>query len=250
MAAPAIARRDLDAVLFDLDGVVTKTAALHAAAWKRLFDEYLRRRAEREGGAFEPFDEEMDYRQYVDGKPRYDGVRSFLCSRDIVLEDGEPSDPPDKETVCGLGNRKDGYFERDVASRGVKTYEGTIGLIRQLKAQGFKVAVVSASKHGAAILEAAHIAGLFDARVDGNDAERLGLEGKPRPATYLEAARRLAVPPGRAAVVEDAIAGVQAGRAGCFGLVIGVNRSSTRGMLLEHGADVEVGDLSEVSVSP
>jgi trehalose 6-phosphate phosphatase len=177
-------------------------------------------------------------------------VRSFLRSRHIVIEDGEPSDPPDRETVCGLGNRKDGYFERDLATHGVQTYEGTIGLIRQLKEQGFKVAVVSASKHCAAILEAASIVALFDARVDGDDAERLGLAGKPAPATYLEATRRLEVPPGRAAVVEDAIAGVQAGCAGGFGLVIGVNRSSAHGALLENGADVEVRDLSEVSVAP
>lgn len=244
-----ISRRDLTAVLFDLDGVVTKTATVHAAAWKRLFDEFLRRRAQRTGSAFQPFDAQRDYREYVDGKPRYDGVRSFLRSRHIVLEDGEPSDPPDRETVCGLGNRKDGYFERDLADRGVETYDGTISLIQRLKQHGFKTAVVSASKHCAAILETAGIANLFDARVDGNDAERLGLAGKPAPATYLEAARRLDVVPARAVVVEDAIAGVQAGRAGGFGLVIGVNRSPAEGTLLESGADIVVRDLNEMTVT-
>ena len=250
MAVPTISRRDIDAVLFDLDGVVTRTAEVHAAAWKRLFDDYLRRCAERDRSEFRPFDEDIDYRAYVDGRPRYDGVRSFLRSRGIVLPNGDPSDPPDSETVCGLGNRKDTYFERDVAARGVCAYEGTVALINRLKEHGMKVAVVSASKHCSPILKAAGAAELFDTRVDGNDAERLGLAGKPDPSTYVEAARRLGIDPARAAVVEDAHAGVQAGRAGGFGLVIGVNRGQARGALLKTGADVEVQDLGEVMVSP
>lgn len=248
MTIACIYRQRVDAVLFDLDGVVTKTATVHAAAWKQLFDEYLRRRAQREARPFRPFDADSDYRLYVDGKPRYDGVRSFLGSRGIVLDEGGAGDSPDRETVCGLGNRKDGYFADYLATYSVETYEGTIALIRELRSRGIKTAVVTASKHGAHVLEAAGIADCFDARVDGNDAEALGLAGKPAPATYLEASRRLGVAPARAAVVEDAIAGVQAGRAGGFGLVIGVNRSGSRGALLENGADVEVRDLSEVQV--
>ena len=248
MVSACIFRSRVDAVLFDLDGVVTKTAAVHAAAWKQLFDEYLRRRAQREGGPFRPFDADSDYRLYVDGKPRYDGVRSFLSSRGIVLDEGEAGDPPDRETVHGLGNRKDGYFADHLVTHGAETYEGTLSLIRELRSRGIKTAVVSASKHCPDVLNAAGIAGCFDARVDGNDAEALRLAGKPAPATYLEASRRLGAAPARAVVVEDAIAGVQAGRAGGFGLVIGVNRSASRGALLENGADVEVRDLSEVQV--
>ncbi len=248
MVRARISRNRVDAVLFDLDGVVTKTAAVHAAAWKRLFDEFLRGRAQREGRPFQPFDADSDYRLYVDGKPRYDGVRSFLSSRGIVLDEGEAGDPPDRETVHGLGNRKDGYFADYLVAHGAETYEGTLALIRELRGRGIKTAVVSASKHCPDVLNAAGIAGDFDTRVDGNDAEALRLPGKPAPATYLEAARRLGAAAARAVVVEDAIAGVQAGRAGGFGLVIGVNRSTSRGALLENGADVEVRDLSEVQV--
>lgn len=250
MVIARIFRHRVDAVLFDLDGVVTKTAAVHAAAWKRLFDEYLRTRAQSEGRPFRPFDADSDYRLYVDGKPRYDGVRSFLSSRGIVLDEGEAGDPPDRETIHGLGDRKDGYFADHLATHGAETYEGTLALIRELRSRGIKTAVVSASKHCANVLDAAGIADCFDTRVDGNDAEAQGLSGKPAPATYLEASRRLRVAPARAVVVEDAIAGVQAGQAGGFGLVIGVNRSTSGGALLENGADVEVHDLSEVQVCP
>lgn len=246
--AANISRDRLDAVLFDLDGVVTKTAVLHAAAWKRLFDEFLGRSAQRLKSAFMAFDVEADYNRYVDGKPRYDGVRSFLSSRRITIEEGQPDDPPDRETICGLGNRKDQYFAQALAAHGVETYPSTVDLIRKLRETGMRIGVVSASKHCAAILEAARLAELFDVRVDGEDAERLGLPGKPAPATFLEAARRLGVYAERAAVVEDAIAGVRAGHAGGFGLVVGVNRSSSYGALLEQGADVEVRDLGELLV--
>lgn len=246
MADVCISRSRIDAVLFDLDGVVTRTATVHAAAWKRLFDEYLARRARPVGAPFRPFDIDADYRLYVDGKPRYDGVRAFLRSRGITLDDGAPSDPPGRETVCGLGNLKDRYFAEHLAQHGVEPYESTLALIGALRARGIRTAVVSASKNCAAVLEAAGVGDRFDARVDGNDAEALRLPGKPSPATYLEAARRLGVAPARAAVVEDAIAGVQAGGAGGFGLVIGVNRASPPGALLAEGAGVEVRDLGEV----
>ncbi len=243
-----ISKKEFDAVIFDMDGVVTKTATVHAAAWKRLFDEYLEERAAREGNPFQPFDADSDYRLYVDGKPRYDGVVSFLESRGISLPYGDPGDPPDKETVCGLGNRKNRYFTQHLAQHGVDVYESTVDLIGDLRAKGVKTAIFSASKNCRDVLKAASVIDLFDAKVDGVDADELGLSGKPDPAVLLEAARRLEVIPGRAVIVEDAIAGVQAGRAGRFGLVIGVNRSGESGVLRENGADVEVTDLKEVTM--
>jgi beta-phosphoglucomutase family hydrolase len=243
-----ISKSEFDAVIFDLDGVVTKTATVHAAAWKRLFDEYLQERAAREGTQFHPFDADSDYRLYVDGKPRYDGVASFLESRGVSLPRGEPGDPPDKETVCGLGNRKNGYFTRHLAEHGVDVYQSTVDLIRDLRAKGVRTAIFSASKNCKDVLEAAKASDLFDARVDGVDAEEMGLPGKPDPAVLLEAARRLDVAARRAVIVEDAIAGVQAGHAGRFGLVIGVNRSDDSGILRTNGADVEVTDLGDVAL--
>ncbi|MFH1833481.1 MAG: HAD-IA family hydrolase, partial [bacterium] len=243
-----ISKNEFDAVIFDLDGVVTKTATVHAAAWKRLFDEYLKERAAREDKPFRPFDADSDYRRYVDGKPRYDGVVSFLESRGISLAYGDPGDPPDKETVCGLGNRKNRYFTQHLTEHGVDAYESTVDLIRDLRAMGMKTAIFSASRNCEEVLNAANVRELFDAKVDGVDADELGLPGKPDPAVLLEAARRLEVTPGRAVIVEDAIAGVQAGRAGRFGLVIGVNRSGASGVLRENGADVEVTDLKEATM--
>jgi beta-phosphoglucomutase family hydrolase len=244
-----ISKKEVGAVIFDLDGVVTKTATVHAAAWKRLFDEYLDECAAREGTRFRPFDADTDYRHYVDGKARHDGVVSFLNSRGISLDYGESGDPPGKETVCGLGNRKNLYFQEHLAKYGVNLYESTLDLIRGLRANGVKTAIISASKNCEAILKAANIAELFDAKVDGVDADELKLPGKPDPAVLLEAARRLGVVPERAVIVEDAIAGVQAGRDGHFGLVIGVNRSGETGVLKDNGADVEVADLDEVIVA-
>ncbi len=243
-----ISPSEVDAVIFDMDGVVTQTAKVHAAAWKQLFDEYLKEREQRGDGPFAPFDIDADYRRYVDGKPRYDGVVSFLASRGISLPYGEPDDPAERETVCGLGNRKDAYFWQRLSAQGVEAYESTVALLRRLRGMGIKTGIFSASKNAEAVLKAANVLDLFDVKVDGMDAEELGLPGKPDPAVLLEAARRLHVDPGRAVVVEDAIAGVQAGRAGRFSMVIGVNRSGQAGVLLENGADVEVVDLSEVKL--
>ncbi len=230
------------AVIFDLDGVVTRTARVHAAAWKELFDAYLERRL---GDDAEPFTDH-DYREYVDGKPRYDGVADFLASRGIELERGDPSDSSDADTVCGLGNRKNGIFRRRLEEDGVEVFDTTVSLIRRLRARGVGTAVVSSSKNCALVLETAGLADLFDERVDGVTSEELGLDGKPAPDIFVEAARRLGVDPGDAAVVEDAEAGVAAGRAGGFGLVIGVDRADHAGDLRESGADIVVRDLEEI----
>ncbi|MEO5718074.1 MAG: beta-phosphoglucomutase family hydrolase [Chthoniobacterales bacterium] len=241
--------RDYDAVLFDLDGVLTRTASVHAAAWKKLFDEFLKQRNADRGEPFVPFDIEADYRRYVDGKPRYDGVASFLKSRKIELPWGTPEDTRDVQSVHGLGNRKDQYFLEHLKERGVERYEAAITLVETLRAQQVKTAVVSSSNNCAAALDSAGIAELFDARVDGIESTRLGLKGKPAPDTFLEAARRLGVEPARAVVVEDAIAGVAAGRAGGFGTVIGVDRIGQSQALREAGADVVVTALDQVRVA-
>ncbi len=235
---------EVRALLFDLDGVLTRTATLHAASWKRLFDEYLAARSKRTGEPFVPFDLVGDYRKYVDGKPRYDGVQSFLASRGISIPRGAPPDPPDAETICGLGNRKDGYFDQALHERGVETFPEAVALVRDAKARGLKIAVVSSSKNCAAILETAGILHLFDARVDGVEAERLRLPGKPAPDTFLEAARRLHVPPNRAVVFEDAISGVEAGKRGGF-QVVGVDESGHAESLRSHGADIVVSHLGQ-----
>ncbi len=243
-ATPGTPFAGVRALLFDLDGVLTRTATLHAASWKRLFDEYLSARSKRTGEPFVPFDLVDDYRRYVDGKPRYDGVRSFLAARGVTLPWGSPSDPPTRETVCGLGNRKDGYFEQALRERGVETFPEAIALVRDARANGMKTAVVSSSKNCAPILRRAGILDLFDARVDGVEAERLRLPGKPAPDTFLEAARRLGVPPDHAVVVEDAISGVDAGKRGGF-RVVGVDEGGHGSALREHGADLVVSHLGE-----
>ena len=257
-----ISRAAIDAVVFDMDGVVTQTAAVHAAAWTALFDAYLAEAARREDGAqdalraggtdeapraadFAPFTQ-TDYLRFVDGKPRYDGVRDFLASRGLTLPWGDPSDGPDADTVCGLGNRKDAYFHRLIAEQGVQPYPSTVALIGELKGAGVRVAIISASKNTTRILEAAGVRGLFEAQVDGEVAAELGLPGKPDPAVFVEAARRVGSAPARAAVVEDAIAGVEAGRRGGFALVIGVDRGGNREALAAAGADAVVADLAEV----
>lgn len=244
--AGRISPAEFDAVLFDLDGVLTKTAEVHAAAWKQMFDEYLRHRAERDGSELVPFDRRLDYQRYVDGKPRYDGVRSFLESRDLHLPEGTPDDPPDAETVCGLGNRKNELVQKILASDGVEAYEGSVALLRQVRDQGLRTAVVSSSKNCLAVIRAAGIADQFDRRVDGEVGERLHLAGKPAPDTYLEAAKELGVEPARAVVFEDALSGVESGRAGNFGLVVGVDRNGDADELRDHGADVVVQDLAEL----
>lgn len=244
-----IGRSRYDAVIFDLDGVVTQTAAVHAAAWKRLFDEYLRQRAERSGDPFRPFDLDADYARHVDGKPRYDGVRDFLASRGIELPWGDPSDPPEQETVCGLGNRKNAFFNAEVREHGVRTFPSTIEVIRQLHAAGIRTGLMSSSKNTAMVLDVTGTTDLFEVRVDGVVAAEVGLPGKPDPAMYLEAARRMGVDAARSVVVEDALSGVEAGRRGGFGLVIGVDRLGQAAALRAAGADVVVDDLAEVGVT-
>jgi beta-phosphoglucomutase family hydrolase len=236
----------IDAVLFDLDGVITDTVALHAAAWRQMLDDFLRRRAETTGEPFVPFDPDADYRTYIDGKPRYAGVRSFLAGRGIELPEGSPDDPPTVDTVHGLGNRKNDLVTGLIARNGVAPLPGVVGILEWLRDQGTKTALVSSSANAATVLEAAGIDGLFDARVDGMVASDLGLSGKPAADTYLEAARRLGADPDRSAVVEDAISGVRAGRSGGFGLVVGVGTGEQARALLENGADIVVADLGEL----
>jgi beta-phosphoglucomutase family hydrolase len=236
-----------DAVLFDLDGVLTDTAGVHAACWKRSFDEFLRRRADSTGNSFRAFDIESDYLLYVDGKRRYDGVRDFLHSRGIDLPEGSSDDLPDAETVCGVGNRKNALVQEALEEGGVEVYPGSVLLVRALRDAGVKTGVVSSSANCAAVLRAAGIEDLFDVRVDGKLAAELELPGKPAPDTFLEAARRLGVDAKRAVVVEDAISGVQAGRDGGFGLVIGISRHDEPGVLHAEGADVVISDLAELS---
>jgi beta-phosphoglucomutase family hydrolase len=243
-----ISTGDLDAVIFDMDGVVTDTARVHAAAWKRMFDEYLRERAGHTGQPFVPFDEELDYRPYVDGKNRYDGARSFLESRGIDLAFGDPTDPPSAETVCGIANRKNRYFQAQLEEGGAEAYGSTVELIRELRTAGVPTAIISASRNMEEVLASAGVLELFDERVGGIAAAELGLRGKPDPAVFLEAASRLGVTPERAVVVEDALAGVEAGRRGGFGLVIGVDRTGQAEALRQAGADVVVSDLAEVKL--
>lgn len=241
--------QDFDAVLFDLDGVLTRTASVHAAAWKKLFDNFLAQRAAHGGAAFVPFDIDADYRRHVDGKPRHDGVSAFLASRGIALPFGAPQDAPDAQTVRALGKLKDRYFTQHLEQHGVELYEASIALVRTLRAHDVRTAVVSSSNNCAAVLDAVGIADLFDVRVDGTDVTRLSLEGKPAPDAFLEAARRLNVEPSRSVVVEDAIAGVSAGRAGEFGSVIGVDRTGQSQALRDAGADVVVTSLAQVHVA-
>jgi len=235
-----------DAVLFDLDGVLTDTAQIHASSWKRMFDEYLQIRARHAGETFRPFDIATDYPLHVDGKPRYDGVRDFLHARRIDLPEGSPEDAPGTETVCGLGNRKNELVNAAIAAGGVKTFPASVALVRRLRENGIKCAVVTSSRNLAAVLEAAGIADLFDAMVDGNTITALGLAGKPAPDAFLQAAKALGAAPERAVVVEDALSGVEAGAKGRFGLVIGVARHGDGEQLKQHGAHLVVADLEEL----
>ena len=232
--------------LFDLDGVLTQTAKVHDAAWKEMFDAYLRERAQRTGEPFVPFDPVKDYDEYVDGKPRPDGVRSFLESRGITLPDGGDDDPPSAETVHGLGNRKNVILLRRIREDGVEAYPGSVAFVRAVKEAGLPRAVVSSSANCRAVLVAAGIEDLFDVRIDGVVAERDHLRGKPAPDTFLAGARALGLKPTAGAVFEDALAGVAAGRAGGFGFVVGVDRVGQAQALRDHGADIVVTDLSEL----
>jgi beta-phosphoglucomutase family hydrolase len=241
-----INRDQYDAVLFDLDGVITDTANLHATCWKQTFDEYLQKRWREKGEALQPFDIASDYRLYVDGKPRFDGVRDFLSSRAIELPEGNLEDPTNVETVCGLGNRKDDLVNDAIATFGVQPYDGSVRFIHQLHRSAFKIAVVTSSQNCTAVLEAAKLDKFFDVRVDGNIILSERLRGKPAPDTFLLAARLLGVEPRRTVVIEDAISGVQAGCAGNFGQVIGIARKGNADELKHHGAHLVVRDLDEL----
>ena len=241
-----ITRAQYDAVLFDLDGVLTDTASLHAACWKQTFDEYLRKRAAQGSGELRLFDPGEDYRLHVDGKPRSDGVRDFLRSRGIQLPEGSPDDPPQAETVSGLGNRKNELVNRAIEDTGVKPYDGSVELIRHLRRQGFKIAVATSSRNCDTVLRAAKLEAFFEVRVDGNTISAQRLSGKPAPDMFLAAARLLGADPKRTVVVEDAISGVQAGSNGGFGLVIGVARKGNAEELRRNGAHVVVDDLREL----
>ena len=231
------------ACLFDMDGVLTDTASVHAEAWKRMFDEYLR---ERLGPDAEPFDIARDYGQYVDGKPREDGVRDFLASRGIELPEGTPDDPPDADTIYGVGKRKNVLVLKLIEERGVDVYEGSVKFVDAARAAGLKTAVVSSSANTKLILDSAGIADRFEARVDGVTLATEHIKGKPAPDSFLRAAELLEVPPAEAAVFEDALAGVAAGHAGGFGVTVGVDRHGQPDALREHGADVVVSDLAEL----
>ncbi|MBI3966252.1 MAG: beta-phosphoglucomutase family hydrolase [Chloroflexi bacterium] len=236
----------ISACLFDLDGVLTQTAKLHAAAWKQMFDGFLLDRSRQTGEPFRPFEVTMDYVQYVDGKLRPDGVRTFLASRGIVLPEGSLADPPAALTVQGLGTRKNDLVLELMRRLGVDVYAGSVRFVEAARAAGLRRAVVSASKNCAEVLAAAGLADLFEVRVDGLVAGELGLRGKPAPDMFLAAAAALGVPPAQCAVFEDAIAGVEAGRAGSFGLVVGVDRVGQAAALRRYGADIVVADLAEL----
>jgi beta-phosphoglucomutase family hydrolase len=234
------------ACLFDMDGVVTQTALVHAAAWKAMFDDFLRKWSEQHGQPFVPFDPARDYDQYVDGRPRLDGTRSFLESRGIHLPEGSPDDPPGTPTLDGLSNQKNDLVIKKIETDGVKVYEGSIEYIKRARAAGLRTAIVSSSANTVQVLEAAGIGDLFDTRVDGRVSQQRHLKGKPAPDTFLAAAENLKVTPDHAAVFEDALAGVEAGRAGHFALVVGVDRVGQAEELRKHGADIVVKDLAEL----
>jgi len=235
-----------DAVLFDLDGVITDTARMHAACWKVMFNTYLKRRAETSGEKYIPFEIETDYLNYVDGKPRYDGVRDFLASRNIALDEGTPGSRATEESVCGLGNRKNELVNLRIQMHGIKIFQSSLDFVEYIISSGIKTAIVSSSANSRTVLEAAGIIDLFPVIVDGVTAKEKGLNGKPSPDMFIEAANSLDVEPGKTVVVEDAISGVQAGRNGNFGLVIGIARKDNSDELKENGADLVIRDLGEI----
>jgi beta-phosphoglucomutase family hydrolase len=234
------------AALFDMDGVITQTATVHDAAWKQAFDSFLRERAKATGEPFVPFDPVKDYDEYVDGKPRLDGTRSFLASRGITLPEGSPDDPPGTQTLNAVGNEKNKILLEKIAADGVEVYDGSVRYLRAARAQGLHTAIVSSSANTVQILKSVGLLDEFDVRVDAQVARTKNLSGKPAPDTYLEAARELGVPASAAAVFEDALAGVEAGRAGRFGYVVGVDRVGQASALRAHGADVVVTDLGDL----
>lgn len=237
-----------DAMLFDMDGVITQSALLHNILWKKVFDEFLQVFSARNNLPFRPFDGERDYHDFVDGKPRYDGVVGFLTSRGIMLPFGEPTDDETTETCCGLGNRKNNYFLQHLAREGMPLYASTVDLIHELRKRDKKLAVVSSSKNTEAVLRSAGIYDLFDVNVSGREATAMSLAGKPAPDTYVKAAELLQTTPPRSVVFEDSVTGVQAGKAAGAGVVVGVDRAADRAALLWHGADLVVNDLGELSL--
>jgi beta-phosphoglucomutase family hydrolase len=236
----------ITACLFDLDGVLTRTATVHAAAWKQMFDDFLRDYAKQTDTEFRPFDPHADYDRYVDGKPRLDGTRDFLASRGIDLPAGAESDPPGTATVQGLSNRKNDLVLTKIREDGVETYDDTVDYVRRVRAAGLRTAVVSSSANTKDVLECTKLADLFDAVVDGVVARERHLAGKPAPDTFLEGAREVGAEAKSSAVFEDALVGVAAGRAGHFGFVVGVDRVGQADALREHGADVVVQDVGEL----
>jgi beta-phosphoglucomutase family hydrolase len=240
--------RDFDAAIFDMDGVVTQTAAVHSTAWKRMFDEYLRSRTARYGEPLREFTHAGDYLSYVDGRPRYQGVEAFLKSRGISLPLGSPEDLPGAETVCGLGNRKNAIFNQVLESEGVRLFDSTVALIGEMRQRGIKIGLATSSNNSAIVLKKTGTAHLFATVVDGLVSAKLGLKGKPAPDIFATASANLGVPPAQAIVIEDAVSGVQAGAKGGFALVIGVARDDNARELRDHGADVVVRDLAETSL--
>ncbi|MBN2357654.1 beta-phosphoglucomutase family hydrolase [candidate division KSB1 bacterium] len=242
-----ISLKDVDALIFDLDGVITQTARIHAKAWQQMFEAYLKKRQERGEKLVAPYQFEEDYAKYIDGKPRYEGVQSFLNSRKIELPYGEPADSVDRETICGLGNWKNQIFLKLIDQKGVEVFEDSVEKILSWKKEGLKTAIVSSSRNCKAIIEAAGISGLFDVRVDGVVSAKLQLRGKPEPDIFVKAAEKLATRPSRAIVFEDAISGVQAGRKGGFQQVVGVARRGQEKDLLKNGADLVIHDFNDLS---
>ena len=237
------------AVIFDLDGVITQTARVHSLAWKKMFDDYLKFRQANYGEPFEEFDHERDYLPFVDGKSRYHGVESFLVSRGINIDFGDPSDYPGKETICGLGNRKDSIFNAIVADEGVSVYDSTVDIIKKLKKLGIKLGVASSSKNCKAVLQAVNLLELFDTRVDGVVSAELNLKGKPEPDIFTTACDNLKIAYKKAIIVEDAVSGVQAGAKGNFGLVLGIARENNEDELKKNGADRVINDFSEITIN-
>ncbi|RLD69833.1 MAG: beta-phosphoglucomutase, partial [Bacteroidetes bacterium] len=237
-----------DAVIFDLDGVITKTALVHASSWKKMFDEYMHSREERFGDSFREFTHAGDYLPYVDGKPRYKGVQSFLESRDIDIPFGDPSDDPDMETVCGLGNKKNIMFNKVLDEDGVEVYESSVEMLEGLKAAGVRIGVASSSKNCKPVLESAGLLHFFETRVDGVVSAEIGLQGKPEPDIFTTACDNLGVEYHRSVVVEDAVSGVQAGHKGNFGLTLGLAREDNIKELQVGGADIVVEDLAEIGL--
>ncbi|MDD3374141.1 MAG: beta-phosphoglucomutase family hydrolase [Candidatus Omnitrophica bacterium] len=239
--------KNYDAVIFDLDGVITKTALAHAASWKEMFDEYLKSREQRDGESFKEFTHEKDYLPFVDGKPRYKGVQSFLESRGIDIPYGDPADAPDMETACGLGNKKNIMFKNILAEKGAEVFDPAVALIKDLKANGVHVGVASSSKNCQLILQKTGLEDLFETRVDGVVSAELGLKGKPEGDIFVTACKNVGCTPDRAVVVEDAVSGVQAGKNGGFAFVLGVAREGNEKELQSNGADVVVTNLENVN---